>query len=105
MTVAGYWKSITNGTKIQFKVIAKKTQSIFLLDNGGTYKMNEYANVKMYPCLKNQTEKTFECRMLLSNELKGWILLEEAAIRGILYKKGVLQNFLKFTGKHLCQSL
>ena len=62
--------AIMNGIKIQFKVIAKKTQSVFLLDNDGTYKMNEYRNVKMYPCLKNQTEKTFECRMLLSNELK-----------------------------------
>ena len=23
----------------------------------------------------------------------------------VLYKKGVLRNFTKFTGKHLCQSL
>ena len=29
----------------------------------------------------------------------------EAATRGVLYKKGVLKNFAKFTGKHLCQSL
>ena len=25
--------------------------------------------------------------------------------REVFYKKGVLRNFLKFTGKHLCQSL
>ena len=24
---------------------------------------------------------------------------------GVFYKKGVLRNFVKFTGKHLCQSL
>ena len=29
----------------------------------------------------------------------------EAATRGVLLKKGVLRNFTKFTGKHLCQSL
>ena len=29
----------------------------------------------------------------------------EAATGGVLYKKGVLKNFTKFTGKHLYQSL
>ena len=29
----------------------------------------------------------------------------KAATRGVLRKKGVLRNFAKFTGKHLCQSL
>ena len=29
----------------------------------------------------------------------------EAATRGVLYKKGVVRNFTKFTGKHLYQSL
>ena len=28
----------------------------------------------------------------------------EAAAGGVLYKKGVLRNFAKFTGKHLCQA-
>ena len=32
-------------------------------------------------------------------------IITEAATRGVLYKKGVLRNFTKFTGKHLCQSL
>ena len=32
-------------------------------------------------------------------------LQSEAAIRGVLYKKSVLKNFPKFTGKHLYQSL
>ena len=31
------------------------------------------------------------------------MLRSEAATRGVL--KGVLRNFTKFTGKHLCQSL
>ena len=31
--------------------------------------------------------------------------MTEAATRGVLLKKGVLRNFAKFTGKHLCQSL
>ena len=31
--------------------------------------------------------------------------LTEVAIRGVLWKEGVLKNFVKFTGKHLCQSL
>ena len=29
----------------------------------------------------------------------------EAAAGGVLYKKGVLRNFAKLTGKHLCKSL
>ena len=29
----------------------------------------------------------------------------EAAIRGVLIKKGVFKNFAKLTGKHLCQSI
>ena len=29
----------------------------------------------------------------------------EAATRGVLQKKGVLKNFVKLTGKHMCQSL
>ena len=29
----------------------------------------------------------------------------EAATRGALCEKGVLRNFTKFTGKHLCQGL
>ena len=29
----------------------------------------------------------------------------EAATGGVLSKKGVLENFVKFTGQHLCQSL
>ena len=33
------------------------------------------------------------------------LLVSEAATRGVLWKKGVLRNFAKFTGKHLCRSL
>ena len=31
--------------------------------------------------------------------------LDGAATRGVLYKKGVFRNLVKFTGKHLCRSL
>ena len=31
--------------------------------------------------------------------------VSKAATGGILVRKGVLRNFAKFTGKHLCQSL
>ena len=31
--------------------------------------------------------------------------VSEAATGGVLYKKSVLKNFNKFTGKHLCQSV
>ena len=34
----------------------------------------------------------------------GVLLISEAATGGTLYKK-VLENFTKFTGKHLCQNL
>ena len=33
------------------------------------------------------------------------IIVSEATTRGVLCKKAVLRNFLKFTGKHLCQNL
>ena len=33
------------------------------------------------------------------------LFLTEAATRGALQEKVVLRNFIKFTGKHLCQSL
>ena len=32
-------------------------------------------------------------------------LYREAVVRRCFVKKGVLKNFTKFTGKHLCQSL
>ena len=32
-------------------------------------------------------------------------LIKKQSSRGVLYKKGVLANFEKFTGKHPCQSL
>ena len=37
--------------------------------------------------------------------LKAFSQGTEAATRGVLCKKVVLENFTKFTGKHLCQSL
>ena len=42
-----------------------------------------------------------------STERKVSIFLKhtEAGLPEVFYKKGVLRNFTKFTGKHLCQSL
>ena len=34
-----------------------------------------------------------------------WILQHFRSSRQVFYKKGVLRNFSKFTGKHLCQRL
>ena len=34
-----------------------------------------------------------------------WLRTTEAAVGRCSIKKGVLRNFTKFTGKHLCQSL
>ena len=36
-----------------------------------------------------------------------WLIIPniEVATVGVLKEKGVLRNFAKFTGKHLCQSL
>ena len=38
-------------------------------------------------------------------EIKVLMEYTEAATGGVLYKKAVLKNFAKFTGKRLCQSL
>ena len=32
-----------------------------------------------------------------------FLKLQKQSSRGVLYKKGILRNFAKFTGKHLCQ--
>ena len=42
---------------------------------------------------------------------KGWVRImfffyrSEAVVQSLFCKKGVLENFANFTGKHLCQSL
>ena len=58
MTVTKYWESVSNKTEILFSVLAKKAPSIFILDNGITYKIDDGRMKKIYPCSKNQTEKT-----------------------------------------------
>ena len=40
-----------------------------------------------------------------SDMFNAFQLFSEAATAGVLQKRGVLRNFTKFTGKHLCQSL
>ena len=49
-----------------------------------------------------------EIRQLYMNHLEisaSELASAQAAIRGVLWKKVVLKNFAKFTGKHLCHSL
>ena len=46
MTVTRYWEIFSNKTKILFSILAKKTQSTFILDNGSSYKMNDDQNEK-----------------------------------------------------------
>ena len=42
--------------------------------------------------------------MILDNQ--GRLVLNERSCRpDVFFKKGLLRNFAKFTGKHLCQSL
>ena len=42
---------------------------------------------------------------LFSTHMDIYHCLSEAVVPGCSAKKGVLENFIKFTGKHLCQSL
>ena len=58
MTVAGYWESVFNKTKVLFRVLAKETQTTFILDSGNNCKMNYGPTQKNVLCLKHQTEKT-----------------------------------------------
>ena len=46
MTVTRYWEIFSNKTKILFSILAKKTQSTFILDNGSSYNMNDDQNEK-----------------------------------------------------------
>ena len=39
------------------------------------------------------------------SEEKGWSSIVQKQPLEMIYKKDVLENFAKFTGKHLCQSL
>ena len=47
------------------------------------------------------TESNFYSSTIYYN----FVLSIEAATGGVLLRKGVLRNFAKFAGKHLCQSL
>ena len=44
-------------------------------------------------------------RLPVKSVFEGFGNFPEAATGGVPQKKGVLRNFVKFTGKHLCQSL
>ena len=44
-------------------------------------------------------------KVLIQFNLLIYLKIAETATGGVLYKKDVLRNFTKFTGKHLCQCL
>ena len=63
MTVARHWESVSTKTKILFSVLAKKTQSLFILDNGNTYKMNDGTNEKSVFLFGKSNRKLCHCQM------------------------------------------
>ena len=59
--------------------------------------------------LKNLIIKTIFLVFIISSNLPSWVLFDSSKLQKqapeVFCKKGVLRNFAKFTGKHLCQSL
>ena len=51
------------------------------------------------------TVKTVKWKLLIQYNQPGNRLTVFRSTRGVLWKKVVLKNFTKFTGKHLCRSL
>ena len=71
--------------------------------------VHQIIHLSQYVPEQLDVEVAFTCPIHFSNSLRGYIffknlLLAEAATRGAVCKKGILRNFAKFTGKHLCQS-
>ena len=64
-TVARYWE--TNKINILFSELAKKTQSLFILNNLSNYKMNDGLNEKNAFVLEKLNRENCRCRM------KAWI--------------------------------
>ena len=59
---------------------------------------------------KLEQEKNFQRHIIdTENVLRPWLMRNLMKVRSstgsVLWKKVLLKNFLKFTGKHLCQSL
>ena len=67
MTVARCWGSISNKAKILFGVLAKKTQSIFILDNGSNYKMNDGPNDKNVFLLEKWGRENYGCTTFMQD--------------------------------------
>ena len=70
MTVARYWGSISNKTKILFKVLAKKTQATFIILNDSNYKKSYNANEKNVFVLEKSITENYR----LQNEIRLLIL-------------------------------
>ena len=89
-----HFQNIRNCGSVHNTVNAKKMKKLrktkkkmtFAL-NHKTYSMNHSLHISHYFLFHDQD------------------ILPEAATRGVLWKKGVLRNFTKFTGKHLFHSL
>ena len=55
--------------------------------------------------LQNDIQSLLLCLFLFLNHFQIRKSVKQKQPPEILFKKGVLRNFAKFTGKHLCQSL
>ena len=62
--------------------------------------------INTFTLVKNRLEKQVtQCCEAFLIQKTVVMLINDDAFRGVLWKNGVLRNFIKFTGKHLCQGL
>ena len=59
-----------------------------------------YSSNHFYICHLNRYALWFKVRLFIIE-----IILKSSSCPEVFFKKGVLKNFAKFTGKNLCQSL
>ena len=88
----------------------------FLCNYLANFKKQFFTFFKLYKWYQIAQRITFECRAsaivkIEPNErfckfikISSWTMCRSSRLE-VFFKKGVLKNFAKFTGKHLCQSL
>ena len=97
--------------KIPLRVVFQKVLIEILAKFTGKHlcpslSFNKVSGLKSLTLLKRTPAQVLCCESYESyTHLHVFSIRTEAATRGVLCKKGVLRNFTKFTGKHLCQSL
>ena len=98
------------GFETQFNISFTLWKSyVSLLQYWIFYILNYIINFESCDVIMNISTRRIECYYIfwIANHLPKTLdqLTAEAATGGVLSKKGVLNNFAKFIGKHLCQSL